>query len=99
MSISSDQIIGKQFHVTYDPEDAVRGGQVTQLKSNEPIMNDPNGGEFLRQVELQIMRSMLSRSHDLPGTNLAELFPEVPTTKIEDFFTAGWTLKQEQSST
>jgi hypothetical protein len=50
--------------------------------------------EFLRKVEHQIMLSMLSKAHVIPGKNLAEIFPNVQPTDIEDFFRAGWALKQ-----
>lgn len=91
-------IIGKSFQVTYESEEAIRRGQITQLPSNQAVMSDPVSGEFLRQVEHQIMLSMFSKAHVLPGKNLAELFPEVQPTNIEDFFRAGWALKQSTAS-
>lgn len=53
---------------------------------------------MFREVELQVMLSMLSNAHDLPGKNLAEIFPDVQPTNIEDFFRAGWELKQSTTS-
>lgn len=91
-------IIGKGFSITYDAEEAIREGRITPLPSNQAALSDPASGEFLRQVERQIMLSMLSRAHDLPGKNLAELFPEVQQTRIEDFFSAGWALKQSTAT-
>jgi hypothetical protein len=85
--------IGESFKVTYDSEEAIREGRITQLKSNQVVMS-----EFLRKVEHQIMLSMLSKAHVLPGKNLAGLFPEVQPTNIEDFFRAGWALKQSTAS-
>lgn len=84
---------GKDFKITYDSAEAIREGRITQLPSNEAVMS-----EFLRKVEHQIMLSMLSEAHILPGKNLAELFPEVQPTNIEDFFRAGWKLKQNALS-
>lgn len=63
------------------------------MPSNQAVFEDPAKGELLYQVELQVMLSMLSHVHELPGKNLAEIFPEVQTTDIEDFFKAGWALK------
>jgi hypothetical protein len=91
-------IIGKSFQVTYDSEEAVRKGQITPLPSNQAVLSDPASVEFLRQVEHQIMLSMLSKAHVLPGKDLAELFPEVQPTNIEAFFRAGWALKQSTTS-
>ena len=53
------------------------------------MFEEPAKGEVFREVEQQIVLSMLSNAHDLPGKDLAEIFPDVQTTKIEDFFTAG----------
>ena len=81
-------MIGKGFKFTYDSVEAIHKGHITPLPSNE----------MFREVEQQVMLSMLSNTHDLPGKDLAELFPNVQTTKIEDFFRAGWTLKQDKVS-
>lgn len=89
---------GKDFKVTYDPVEAIQKGHVTALPSNQPVFDDPFKGEMFREVEVQVMLSMLSHAHDLPGKNLAELFPEVQQTNIEDFFRAGWALKQSAKS-
>jgi hypothetical protein len=86
-------ILGKDFQVTYDSLEALRNGRVTQLPSNEPVFSDPAKGKLLHQVELQVMLSMLSHAHKLPGKDLAELFPDVETTDIEDFLRKGWALK------
>jgi hypothetical protein len=91
-------IVGKGFQVTYESEEAIRKGRITPLPSNQAVMSDPASGEFLRQVEHQIMLSMLSKAHVLPGKNLAELFPEVQPTNIEAFFKTGWALKQSTAS-
>jgi hypothetical protein len=89
-------MIGKSFQITWESENAIRDGRITQLPSNHAIFSDQTNGEFLRKVEQQIMLSMLSHAHDLPGKNLAELFPEVQPTKIEDFVRAGWEIKQHK---
>ena len=73
-------------------------GQVTALPSNRAVFEEPGKGEMFREVELQVMLSMLSNAHDLPGKDLAELFPNVQTTNVEDFLRAGWTLKQSTMS-
>lgn len=78
--------------------EAIRSGFVTPLPSNQAVFSDPAKGDLLHQVELQVMLSMLSRAHDLPGKNLAELFPDVQTTTIKDFLEAGWALKQSRGS-
>ncbi|RWA14377.1 hypothetical protein EKO27_g715 [Xylaria grammica] len=80
------KVTGKDFKVTYDSVEAIRKGHITTLPSNQAAYHDPAKGELFHQVELQVMLSMLSHAHDLPGKNLAELFPDVKTTKIEDFF-------------
>jgi hypothetical protein len=43
------------------------------------------------------MLSMFSRAHDLPGKNLAEIFPEVQPVKIEEFLRAAWDIKQSRT--
>ncbi|KFY51103.1 hypothetical protein V496_08933 [Pseudogymnoascus sp. VKM F-4515 (FW-2607)] len=86
-------VTGKNFEVIYDSEEAIREGRITQLQSNQAVM-----GDFLRKVEHQVMLSMLSKAHVLPGVDLSELFPEVQPTRIEDFFRAGWALKQGTTS-
>ncbi|KAF2430777.1 NmrA family transcriptional regulator [Tothia fuscella] len=88
------EVTGQSFQITWDSEDVIRDSRITQLPSNHAIFSDGTNGEFLRKVEQQIMLSMLSHAHDLPGKDLAELFPEVQPTKIEDFIRAGWELKQ-----
>ena len=87
-------MIGKNFKVTYDSAEAIHKGHITPLPSNWAVFEEPAKGEMFREVEQQVMLSMLSNAHDLPGKDLTELFPDVQTTKIEDFFRAGWTLKQ-----
>ena len=91
-------IIGKYFKVTYDSVEAIRKGHITPLPSNQAVFEEPAKGEMFHEVELQVMLSMLSNAHDLPGKNLAELFPDVQTTNIEDFLRAGWSLKQSTIS-
>ena len=91
-------ITGKDFKVTHDSVEAIHQGHITPLPSNRAVFEEPGKGELLHEVELQVMLSMLSNAHDLPGKNLAELFPNVQTTNIEDFFRAGWTLKQGKIS-
>nr|POE90201.1 hypothetical protein CFP56_20668 [Quercus suber] len=86
---------GRNFEVTYDSVEAVRKGHITPLPSNQAVFSNPVTGETFRQVEHQIMLSMLSNAHDLPGRNLAEIFPDVQPTDIEEFFRAGWELKQD----
>ncbi|KID73971.1 Oxidoreductase swnN [Metarhizium brunneum] len=92
-----NKVTGKKFKVAYDSVEDIHKGHITQLPSNTAVFQDPAKGEMFRDVERQVMLSMLSRAHDLPGKNLAELFPEVETTDIEDFFRAGWTLKQSRA--
>ncbi|KAH0598175.1 hypothetical protein MHUMG1_03468 [Metarhizium humberi] len=92
-----NKVTGKKFIVAYDSVEDIHKGHITQLPSNTAVFQDPAKGEMFREVERQVMLSMLSGAHDLPGKNLAELFPEVQTTDIEDFFRAGWTLKQSRA--
>lgn len=91
-------IIGKDFKVTYDSVEAINKGIITHLPSNLTVFKNPANGELFRGVELQVMLSVLNNAHDLPGKNLAELFPDVRTTNIEDFFRQGWELKQRATS-
>ena len=91
-------IKGKDFHVTYDSVEAIHKGYITPLPSNLPVFEDPAKGDLFHQVESQVMLSMLSGAHELPGKNLAELFPDVQTTNIEDFLREGWALKQSTKS-
>ncbi|KAI0540450.1 hypothetical protein GGR58DRAFT_130197 [Xylaria digitata] len=77
---------------------AIHEGHITTLPSNQAVFNDPARSELFREVERQVMLSMLSHAHDLPGKNLAEIFPDVETTNIEEFFRAGWELKQSTTS-
>jgi hypothetical protein len=88
--------IGKDFEVIYDSVEAVRAGLITSLPSNHSVFSDPAKGELLHEVELQVMLSMLSHAHDLPGKELTELFPDVQKTEIEQFFREGWAIKQSQ---
>ncbi|RMZ73566.1 nmrA-like family [Pyrenophora seminiperda CCB06] len=90
------KVTGKKFQVTYDPVEAIHRGYVTPLPSNQGVFSDPAKGELLHQVELQVMLSMLSHAHDLPGKDLLELFPDVQTTKLEQFLREGWEIKQSQ---
>ncbi|KAK2839265.1 hypothetical protein FQN49_006314 [Arthroderma sp. PD_2] len=92
------KITGKDFKVIYDSVEEIRNGHITPLPSNQTVFDDPAKGELFREVETQVMLSMLSNAHDLPGKNLAEIFPEVQTTNIEDFLRAGWALKQSTTS-
>jgi len=85
---------GKSFQVISDSEETIRKGHITQLPSNHDVMNDPVSDDFLRQVEEQIMLSMFSKAHNLPGQDLRELFPDVCTTDLEDFLRTGWAIKQ-----
>ncbi|KAI1179733.1 hypothetical protein F4777DRAFT_397214 [Nemania sp. FL0916] len=91
-------VTGRDFKVTYDSVEAIHEGRVTPLPSNEAVFKDPAKGEMFQEVELQVMLSMLSNAHDLPGKNLSEIFPDVQTTGIEEFFRAGWALKQGTTS-
>ena len=90
--------IGKAFHVTYDSVEAIHKGHITPLPSNRAVFEEPGKGELFHEVERQVMLSMLSNAHELPGKNLAELFPDVQTTNIDDFLRAGWKLKQSTVS-
>ncbi|KAI2623010.1 hypothetical protein GGS26DRAFT_600627 [Hypomontagnella submonticulosa] len=92
------KVTGRDFKVTYDSAEAIHKGHITPLPSNQVVFDDPAKGELFHAVELQVMLSMLSHAHDLPGKNLAELFPEVQTTNIEDFLRAGWALRQSAVS-
>ena len=78
-------MIGKNFKVTYDSVEAIRKGHITPLPSNRAVFEEPAKGQMFCEVEQQVMLSMLSNAHDLPGKDLAELFPNVQTTKIEGF--------------
>ena len=91
-------ISGKDFHVTYDSVEEIRKGHITPLPSNRAVFEDPAKGELFHEVEHQVMLSMLSNAHELPGRNLADLFPDVQTTNIEEFLRAGWILKQKKIS-
>ena len=44
------------------------------------------------------MFTVLSNGYDLRGKNLADFFPDVPTTDITDFLEQSWLLKMEQSA-
>ncbi|KAI1654733.1 hypothetical protein F4813DRAFT_398857 [Daldinia decipiens] len=92
------KVTGRDFKVTYNPVEAIREGRITPLPSNQAVFDEPVKGEVFRQVEVKVMLSMLSHAHDLPGKNLAELFPEVQATHIEDFLRAGWALKQSAAT-
>ncbi|KPM42090.1 hypothetical protein AK830_g4484 [Neonectria ditissima] len=92
------KITGKDFKITYDSVEAIHDGHVTALPSNQAVFQDSSKGELFREVKRQVMLSMLSNAHQLPGKNLAELFPEVQATNIEDFLRAGWTLKQSKKA-
>ncbi|KAG8423104.1 hypothetical protein J3458_000024 [Metarhizium acridum] len=92
------KVTGRNFKVTYDSVEEIHKGHITPLPSNTAVFQDPAKGELFHDVERQVMLSMLSGAHNLPGRNLAELFPEVQTTNIEDFFRAGWTLKESTAS-
>ena len=89
---------GKDFHVTYDSAEAIHKGHITPMPSNRAVFEDPAKGELFHEVERQVMLSMLSHAHELPGKNLAEIFPDVQPTNIEDFLRAGWKLKQSTIS-
>jgi hypothetical protein len=91
-------MIGKDFHVTFDSVEAINKGHITPLPSNRPVFEDPVKGELFHEVERQVMLSMLSHAHELPGKSLAEIFPDVQPTHIEDFLRAGWKLKQSTIS-
>ncbi|KAF2762470.1 NAD(P)-binding protein [Pseudovirgaria hyperparasitica] len=86
---------GKEFKVAVDHADHIREHRITPLPSNKAIFDDPDRGDEMREVELQVMLSMLSRAHDLPGENLGEVFPGVKQTNIEEFLRAGWEIKVE----
>ncbi|KAF5022958.1 hypothetical protein F66182_4983 [Fusarium sp. NRRL 66182] len=88
------RVTGKDFKITYDSIDTIHNGHITGLTSNQAVFQGASKGEMFQEVERQVMLSMLSNAHDLPGKNLAELFPDVQVTDIEDFFRAGWALKQ-----
>ncbi|KAM3509770.1 hypothetical protein MY11210_006173 [Beauveria gryllotalpidicola] len=90
-----NKVTGKNFKVTYDSVEAIHKGHITPLPSNEAVFKDATKGEIFQDVEVQVMLSMLSNAHDLPGKNLAELFPDVQTTEIEEFLRQGWSLKQK----
>lgn len=90
-------MIGKDLKVTYDSVDAIHKGHITPLPSNRAVFEEPAKGEMFYEVEQQVMLSMLSNEHNLPGKDLAELFPNVQTTKIEGFLGVGWTLDKTVS--
>ncbi|KAL6720325.1 hypothetical protein ACLMJK_002246 [Lecanora helva] len=92
------KVTGRNFQVTYDSVEAINKGHITPLPSNGLVFEDPEKGEIFHQVELQVMLSLLSNAHELPGKDLAEMFPDVRTTNIEDFLKAGWALKQSKTS-
>ncbi|KAI1840730.1 hypothetical protein JX265_002093 [Neoarthrinium moseri] len=88
------KVTGKNFEVTYDSIESIHKGRITPLPSNQAVFKDPVKGELLHQVEIQVMLSMLSNAHELPGKDLAQVFPNVQKTEIEDFLRAGWKLKE-----
>lgn len=45
-------------------------------------------------VEKETMFAALSDGYNLHGKNLAEVFPDVVTTGIEDFLEQSWRLKE-----
>ncbi|ORY11781.1 NmrA family transcriptional regulator [Clohesyomyces aquaticus] len=92
------KVTGNDFQVIYDSSEAIHKGLITPLPSNQPVFSDPVKGELFHEVERQVMLSMLSHAHVLPGTDLADLFPDVKKTNIEQFFKEGWELMQSRGS-
>jgi len=88
--------IGRDFAVTYDSTEAVYSGQITQLPSNKELFADPSWGELYQLVEKEAMFALLSDGYDLHGKNLADIFPDVQTTNIEDFLEQSWRLKENK---
>ncbi|KAI0393171.1 NmrA family transcriptional regulator [Xylariaceae sp. FL0594] len=88
------RVTGKDFKLTYDTLQAIYDSRITPLPSNRPVFEDPAKGPMFLQVERHVMLSVLTGAHNLPGKDLAEVFPDVPRTDIEEFFRAGWALKQ-----
>ncbi|KAK0507164.1 hypothetical protein JMJ35_010202 [Cladonia borealis] len=69
--------------------EAIYKSHITPLPSNQAVFEEPAKGEMFREVELQLMLSMLSNAYDLPGKNLGEIFPDVQITNIENSIRAG----------
>ncbi|USP76413.1 SwnN [Curvularia clavata] len=88
------KVTGKEFNVIYDLVEDIHKGLITPLPSNQSVFNDPAKGELLHRVQMQVMLSMLSHAHNLPGKDLTELFPDVQQTEIEQFIREGWAIKQ-----
>ena len=89
---------GRDFNVIYDSAEAIHGGHITQLPSNERLFADPTWGELYQSVEKEVMFTVLSNGYDLHGKNLADIFPDVRTTNITDFLKQSWVLKREQTA-
>lgn len=90
---------GREFKVTYDSPEAIQTGHITQLPSNQPVFTNPTFGELFQLVEKEVMLALLSNAFDLHrGTNLADLFPDVRPTTIEEFLREGWSLLLKEAS-
>ncbi|KAI1840725.1 hypothetical protein JX266_013070 [Neoarthrinium moseri] len=91
-----ENITGRDFRVTYDSTDAIYNGQITQLPANKKLFSDPFWGPLYQLVEKEVVYTLLSDGYDLSGQNLADLFPGVTPTDLEDFLRQSWKLKEEK---
>ncbi|KAK7997501.1 FAD dependent oxidoreductase [Apiospora arundinis] len=92
------KVTGRTFRTIYDAEGAVRRGQITQLPFNEALFADEQWGDLYRLVEKETMVTLLSDGYDMRGSDLAEFFPGVEITSVEDFLRQCWLVKETGSS-
>lgn len=74
--------------------EAIHSGQISQLPSNKWLFTESSWGKLYQLVEKETMFAALSDGYNLHGKNLAEVFPDVVTTGIEDFLEQSWRLKE-----
>ncbi|KAK5996420.1 Oxidoreductase swnN [Cladobotryum mycophilum] len=92
------KVSGRDFKVTWESPEAIRKGEITMLPSNKPTFEQPFFGDIFRGIEKEVLLTVLSDGYELPGKNLAEIFPDVQTTNIEEFLAEAWKLKEAKAS-
>lgn len=85
---------GQSFGVTYDSATAIHQGHITPLPANEELFSHPSWGALYRLVEKEAMFTLLSNGYELAGTDLGDIFPDVPTTNLGDFLRQSWEMLQ-----
>ncbi|KAK2592578.1 hypothetical protein QQS21_009723 [Conoideocrella luteorostrata] len=89
-----NKISGRNFKVTWETPEAIRQGEITMLPSNKPIFAQPVLGDIFRGIEKEVLLTVLSNGYELPGKDLAEIFPDVQTTNLEEFLREAWKVKE-----